>query len=77
MKINGKTLEERIKDIPEDQYIPHHTDRWYNRQERSWVVQLHINNKNERLGYFDNVDEAGKFAEKMRQKYYGEFAGLS
>lgn len=24
---------------------------------------------------FDNVDEAGVFAEQMRQEYYGEFAG--
>lgn len=40
MKINGKTLEERIKDIPEGQNIPHHTDRWYNSDEKMWVVQL-------------------------------------
>lgn len=40
MKINGKTLEKRLKDIPECQNIPHHTDRWYNRHEKSWVVQL-------------------------------------
>jgi len=44
---------------------------------RQWVVQLHINGKNERLGYFDNVDDAGIYAEKMRKKYYGEFAGKS
>ena len=38
-------------------------------------VQLMINGKNTPLGDFDDVDEAGTFAEKMRQKYYGEFAG--
>lgn len=40
-----------------------------------WVVQLQINGKNKKLGSFDDVHEAGKFAEEMRQKYYGEFAG--
>lgn len=42
-----------------------------------WCVQLMINGKNNRLAYFDNVDEAGEYAEKMRKKYYGEFAGKS
>mgnify|MGYP003515106047 CR=1 FL=1 len=40
-----------------------------------WVVQLQIDGKNKRLGKFDDVHEAGKFAEEMRQKYYGEFCG--
>jgi len=42
-----------------------------------WVVQLHIDGKNKRLGYFNDVHEAGKFAEEMRKKYYKEFAGKS
>lgn len=40
-----------------------------------WIVQLQIDGKNTKLGSFDDVHEAGKFAEEMRQKYYGEFAG--
>ena len=42
-----------------------------------WVVQLSIKGKNTHLGRFDyeDLDKAGKFAEEMRQKYYGEFAG--
>lgn len=40
-----------------------------------WCVQLMINGKNTRLGFFDDVHEAGKFAEEMREKYYGEFKG--
>ena len=42
-----------------------------------WVVQLSIDGKNTHLGRFDyeDLDKAGKFAEEMRQKYYGEFAG--
>lgn len=42
-----------------------------------WSVQLQIDGKNKVLGRFDNVDEAGEFANAMRQKYYGEFAGCS
>ena len=40
-----------------------------------WVVQMQINKKNKILGQFDDVHEAGKFAEKMRLQLYGEFAG--
>lgn len=42
-----------------------------------YAVQLMVNGKNTTLGRFTDVDEAGAFAEKMRQKYYGEFAGES
>lgn len=37
-----------------------------------WIVQLQINGKNTRLGSFDDVHEAGKFASVMRLKYYGK-----
>lgn len=41
-----------------------------------WRIQLQINGKNHMFSEkFDDVDKAGKFAEDMRQKYYGEFAG--
>lgn len=49
-------------------YIP-------NSGSKPYVVQLMINGKNTRLGSFSDAEEAGKFAEEMRQKYYGEFAG--
>ncbi len=42
-----------------------------------WRVQLMVEDK--RILFeekFTDVDEAGKFAEKMRKKYYGDFAGL-
>jgi hypothetical protein len=39
-----------------------------------YIVQLQINGKNTRLGEFDDLNEAAKFAEKMRKKYYKEFA---
>lgn len=43
-----------------------------------WRVQLQIDGKNYIFPEkFSKVDEAGKFAEEMRQKYYGEFAGIS
>lgn len=45
--------------------------------EQKWLVQLQVNGKNTVLGRFskDQLEEAGKFAEEMRRKYYGEFAG--
>jgi len=42
---------------------------------KKWCVQLQVDGKNKLLGKFDDVDEAGKFAEEMRKKYYGKFAG--
>lgn len=47
----------------------------WNKRLNKWIVQMQINKKNTMLGKFDNVHEAGKFAEEMRKKYYGEFAG--
>ena len=43
----------------------------------AWIVQLQVDGKGKCLGRFpkDQLEEAGKFAEEMRKKYYGEFAG--
>ena len=51
----------------------------WSKSEQMWIVQLQVNGKNKRLGKFpkEQLDEAGKFAEEMRQKYYGEYAGGS
>lgn len=49
---------------------------WDKRTEK-WMVQLQVNGKNKVLGKFKDVDEAGAFAEEMRNKHYGEFAGKS
>jgi len=48
---------------------------FWSKDENKYIVQLQINKKNKRLGSFKDVDEAGLFAERMRQKYYKEFAG--
>lgn len=51
-------------------------DNWY----KQWKVQLQVDGKNKILGMFpeDKLEEAGKFAEEMRKKYYGEeYAGAS
>lgn len=45
--------------------------------DNKWIVQLQVNGKNTKLGGFDDVDEAGAFAEEMRQKHYGKFKGAS
>lgn len=41
-----------------------------------YVVQLQVDGKNKCLGRFDVLDDAIVFAEEMRIKYYGEFAGV-
>lgn len=50
-------------------------DNWY----KQWKVQLQVDGKNKILGLFpeNKLDEAGKFAEEMRKKYYGEYAGAN
>lgn len=40
-----------------------------------WLVQLQVDGKNKRLGRFEDVHEAGAFAENMRENHYGKFAG--
>lgn len=40
-----------------------------------WEVTLRIKGKQPTLGSFVNVHEAGKYANKMREKYYGEYKG--
>lgn len=47
----------------------------WSKKDKKWVVQMQINKKHKTLGSFDDVHEAGRFAEEMRQKYYGEFCG--
>lgn len=48
-------------------------------QGKWWVVQIVVDGKNTVLKKFplDKVDEAGAYAELMRNKYYGAFAGVS
>lgn len=47
----------------------------YIKDEGKYIVQLQVDGKNKRLGEFDDVHEAGKFAEEMRKKYYGKYKG--
>jgi hypothetical protein len=43
-----------------------------------WRVQLQVDGKNKLFPEkFEDVHDAGEFAKKMREKYYGEFAGKS
>lgn len=54
----------------------HRNVSWHER-DNCWAVQLQIEGKNTILKRFpfEQLNEAGTFAEEMRQKYYGEFAG--
>lgn len=51
----------------------------WNESSQRWIVQLQVDKKGTILGTFpkDQLEEAGNFAEKMRQRYYGEYAGKS
>ena len=51
----------------------------WSKSSEKWIIQLQINGKNKILGYFpyEQLEEAGAFAEQMRQKYYGEYAGMN
>ena len=49
----------------------------WSKSENAWKVQISINGKNTYLKSFpyEQLEEAGRYAEEMRQKYYGEYAG--
>lgn len=47
----------------------------WSKSENKWIVQLQIKGKNTKLDSFDDVHEAGEYAEKMRKKHYGSYAG--
>lgn len=49
---------------------------WSTKDER-WLVTLQINGKQKCFGRFkyEDLDKAGKLAEEMREKYYGEYKG--
>lgn len=44
-------------------------------QNGKYIVKIQIDGKQTTMGKFDDLDEAGAFAEEMRQKYYGEWSG--
>jgi hypothetical protein len=88
--INGNGLDNRdenIRPCSEDKNLKNRNGR--NKNNKSgyrnvvlvsgyYRIQLQINGKNHRFPEkFSDVDDAGKFAEKMRLQYYGEFAGNS
>lgn len=47
----------------------------WDKRANKWIVQLQVNKRNTRLGSFDDVHEAGRFATEMRDEHYGEFSG--
>ncbi|WP_124115345.1 AP2 domain-containing protein [Paenibacillus xylanexedens] len=49
----------------------------WDKNSKIWVVQIQLNGVNTRLGKFEDVKQAGKFAEDMRLKYYGKYRGTS
>lgn len=49
----------------------------WEKKSKRWIVQLQVNGKNTVLKKFkeNELEEAGKYAEKMRKELYGKFAG--
>lgn len=71
IKVNGKTLEELEKEKPRELNIPHHIDRWYDRHERSWVVQLKdkFDNQIGEAIYVYSKEKAIIEENKLREEY--------
>lgn len=87
---NNKTLDNRknnLRVVPHDKNTKNRKGKNSNnksgyrnvskRDNKWWVVQLQIEGKNTVLKKFplDQLEEAGAYAELMRQEIYGEFAG--
>lgn len=49
----------------------------WSKNSKKWIVQLQVNGKNKVLASFpyEELEQAGKFAEQKRKELYGEFAG--
>jgi hypothetical protein len=47
----------------------------YDKGKGLWAVQLIVDGKNTKIGFFDDVHEAGRFAEEKRKELYGMYAG--
>jgi len=89
--INHKTLDNRKENLRISDHDDNNKNRkgknsnnksgyrnvCWNKQYKMWQVQLQIEGINKRLGYFDDVNEAGAYAKKMRYIYFGEYAGES
>ena len=50
---------------------------FWNKNKQQWSVGLCRNCKRIQIGYYDDLEEAGRVAEQARQKYYGTYAGLN
>ena len=47
------------------------------KRHKKWAVDIWINHKNKRIGYFDSKINAAKAYDIMAIKHYGEFANLN
>lgn len=47
---------------------------YWNKKRQRWIAEIGINNKDIRLGYFKNFEDAVKARAKAEEKYFGEWA---
>lgn len=71
ININGKTPENFEKEKPKGLYIPNYVDMWYNRDERSWVVQLKdiYGNQIDEAIYIHYKQEAVNVVNKLKKEH--------
>lgn len=50
---------------------------FWNSQDKRWAVTLYRNGNRIYGGQYKDVHEAGRVAQELREKYYGEYAGVS
>lgn len=46
----------------------------WDKENKKWMVQIHANGKNKKIGRFDDLELAGLVAAEARNKYHKEFA---
>lgn len=46
---------------------------YWNKKRQRWIAEIGINNKDIRLGYFENFEDAVKARAKAEEKYFGEW----
>lgn len=85
--INGNVSDDRIENLRSCEHIQNiynskiRTDNtsgfkgvsWSN-QKKAWRVRVWANRKEILIGFFEDLDEAGKAAESARERLHGEFA---
>lgn len=83
--INGDSMDNRIANLRIATYQQNNANRrgWRNslsgvkgvtKKRGRWFAQIMVDGKNKGLGYFENVEDAGKAYLQAAKRYFGEYA---